>query len=466
MIDTTKFVETLQGKPVAVLGIGLSGLSTVKALLAAGADVVAWDDDETNRTKAKEAGARVDDLAHASFDNIGALILAPGIPLHFPEPHPVAQKARQAGVEIIGDLEVLHRSGHGLKTIGITGTNGKSTTTALVGHILSSAGIACVVGGNIGKPVLEFDLPDNGVIVLEISSYQMDLCPTFRPDISVMLNVTPDHLERHGSLEGYAASKQRVFEGEGVAICGVDDALSSAMHDKNIHTGIRKSIPVSVTKTLKDGIYAANGKLMDASEGDAVEITDISTMMTLRGVHNHQNVCAAYAVCRAIGIDTLTFVEHAKTFPGLPHRQLLIRTVNGVAYVDDSKATNAEATSKALASFNNVYLIAGGRPKEGGLEGLQPLLDRIRHVYLIGESADDFSRWLTNYSVPNTISGTIDIAVIEAHAAAQHARGEPGGAGTVLLSPACASWDQFRSYEHRGKVFAEIVNNLSVETPE
>jgi len=467
MIDTTAFVRSLNGKPIAVFGIGLSGTATVEALVAGGADVVAWDDNEEARGWAASAGACIENLTDAEMSNFSVLVLSPGVPLHFPEPHPVAQKAKEAGLDIIGDLEILHRCHHGLKTIGITGTNGKSTTTSLIGHILSQSGVDCVVGGNIGKAVLGLDLPGpGGVFVLEISSYQMDLCPTYRPDISILLNITPDHLDRHGTMENYAIAKEHIFEGPGTAVCGVDDSFSQVIYDKVVAAKTRDAIPVSVMKEVSGGVYALNGKLYDAQNGTVEEISDLSAIPTLRGVHNHQNICMAYAACRAYGLSADTIIEQVKTYPGLPHRQFLVRVINGVGYVDDSKATNAEAASKAIASFNNIYLIAGGRPKTGGLEGLQPLLERIRHAYLIGEAAEDFSKWLNNYGIPNTISHTIDIAVIEAHAAAQQARGEPGGAGTVLLSPACASWDQFRNFEHRGQVFADIVNHLSVETPE
>ncbi len=467
MINCRPFVETLNGKPVAVFGIGVSGIATIEALINAGTQVFAWDDNEDSRARAIEAGAIVEDLNQSDMTGFSVLVLAPGIPLSFPEPHPVAQKAKLAGIEIIGDLEILHRSNHGRKTIGITGTNGKSTTTALIGHILSSAGIDCAVGGNIGRAALSLDMPaQDGVIVLEISSYQMDLCPTFRPDIALLLNITPDHLDRHGTMENYAAAKAHIFDYAGVGVCSVDDAPSSEIYEKALQAGARTMVPISVAKELTNGVYAKNNMLIDASSGPAIEIADLAVMQSLRGVHNHQNICAAYVACRAYGLPAEIIIEHTKTFPGLPHRQFLVRTINGVAYINDSKATNAEATSKAIASFNNIYLIAGGRPKTGGLEGLQPLLDHIRHVYLIGEAADEFARWLDKNGVANTLCVTIDIATIEAHAAAQANRGEPGGAGTVLLSPACASWDQFENFEHRGNVFADIVNNLSVETPE
>ncbi len=462
MIDTRRYVESLNGKPVAVFGLGLSGFSSARALLAGGAAVSAWDDNEEKRAAAEKEGIPLLNFMTTGLNGFSALVLAPGIPLHFPEPHPAVLRAREAGVEIIGDLEILHRSNHGVKTIGITGTNGKSTTTALIAHLLRESGIDAIAAGNIGKPALDIDLPKkDGAIVLEISSYQMDLCPTFRPDFSVMLNVTPDHLDRHGSFESYAAAKERIFEGEGVGICGVDDAASQAMYERAVKSAIRRMIPVSVKKEVTGGVYVKEGVLIDCLDEDAREIGAVSDMPSLPGTHNHENLCAAYAVCRQFGLIPQDILNHAKTYPGLPHRQKIVRVINGVAYINDSKATNAEASSKAIACYRNIYLIAGGRAKEGGLSGLEPLLDRINHVFLIGEAMEDFAAWLKHNGVEHTKSHSLDVAVLEAHTKAQADRGQPGGAGTVLLSPACASWDQFRNFEHRGDVFTALVNALS-----
>jgi UDP-N-acetylmuramoylalanine--D-glutamate ligase len=461
MIDTKPFVKTLNGKAVAVFGLGLSGLSTVESLIKGGADIVAWDDDVQKQEAAQALGARVINLLTIDFSSIGALVLSPGVPLHFPEPHPIAQKASQAGVPIIGDLEILYLCNHGRETIGITGTNGKSTTTALTGHILAQSGIACTVGGNIGKPVLSLQPPAiGGVYVIEMSSYQIDLCPTYRPDISVMLNLTPDHLDRHGDMNGYAKAKERIFDGEGVAICGVDDSYSNDMCDRVAKVAQRKVIPISVKKETKGGVFVKDGHLFDDSADEMINVGDVSSLPTLPGAHNHQNICAAYAACRAMNVSSPEIYEHLKSYPGLAHRQFPVRVINGISYVNDSKATNADATSKALVCYRNIYLIAGGRPKDGGLNGLEPFIDRVRHMYLIGEAMEDFAKWADNHGVSYTKSHTLDVAVLEAHHDAQAARGEPGGAGTVLLSPACASWDQYSSFEHRGDSFAALVNTL------
>lgn len=457
MIDTSAFVKTLNGKPVAVFGLGVSGLSAAKALMAGGAQVSAWDEGEEKRMAAAREGIPVADL-FPEGEKYGALILSPGIPLS----HPVAERFRQTGIEIIGDLEVLHRSHHGAKTIGITGTNGKSTTTALVAHILHEARVKAFAAGNIGKPVLDLKLPKkDGVIVLEISSYQMDLCSTFRPDISVLLNISADHLDRHGSLEAYAAAKERIFEGEGIGVCGIDTPLSLAAYDNAVKAGIRRMIPISLKKEIPGGVYVKDNILFDHTDEGAVEIGPVTDIPSLPGAHNQENLCAAYVVCRQFGLIAADILAHAKTYPGLPHRQNIVRVINGVAYINDSKGTNAEATSRAIACYRNIYLIAGGRAKQGGLNGLEPLLDRINHVFLIGESMEDFATWLKHNGVEHTKSHSLDVAVLEAHNKAQVDRGQPGGAGTVLLSPACASWDQFNNFEHRGEVFTTLVNSLS-----
>ncbi len=466
MIDTTPYCNSLNGKPVAVFGLGVSGLATAKALLRGGADVYAWDDDEDKRKAAADAGIKIENFLVGGLPGYGALVLSPGVPLHYPEPHRAVARAREQDVEIIGDLEILHRCHHGYKIIGITGTNGKSTTTALVTHILKESGVDAVSGGNIGTAALEMELPKdpNGYIVLEISSYQMDLCPTFRPDIAVLLNITPDHIDRHGTIELYALAKEHMFEGTGLAVCGIDDEYSAAIYDRVQRKGERRMVPISVKKEPEHGIWARAGKLIDGSGEEQREIADISFIPALPGLHNQQNFCAAYAICREAGVAPEQIVAAAKTYESLPHRQKLVRVINGVAYVNDSKATNAESTARALSCYNNIYLIAGGRAKDGGLDGIEMYIDRINHVFLIGEAVDDFALWLKKIGVEHTKSHTLDVAVLEAHTMAQAERGQPGGAGCVLLSPACASWDQFKNYGHRGDVFTALVESLSEET--
>lgn len=462
MMDLTRYQQAIGSSPVAVYGIGLSGLSTIRALRRANITVTAWDERSEAREAAAQAGAQIADLAEIDWSDYAALILSPGIPLHYPSPPEIVQKARAAGIEIIGDIELLDRAGHGRKTIGITGTNGKSTTTALLGHVLKRCGVEAAIGGNIGKPVLDLDVPadEGGVFIVELSSYQLDLCRDFAPDIAVHLNLTPDHIDRHGDLKGYIAAKMRIFRGKGIAVMGVDDAESLGMLEEIRKTGGREIHPVSVTKKLEGGVYVDNGVLYDALFNEAVEIGPLSALTTLQGVHNHQNIAAAYTVARLMGLKGAAILKAMETYPGLPHRMLTIRRINGVSYVNDSKATNADAASRALSCYKNIYWILGGQPKEGGLAGLENLMSRVRHGFVIGAAAEDFAAWLGNYNIPVTDCGTLDRAVMAAHDLAQKDRGQPGGQEAVLFSPACASFDQFRSFEHRGEVFTDLVRAL------
>ena len=468
MIDCKPFVKTLDEKPAAVLGLGKSGIATVNALVKAGAKVIAWDDNETARKNAKDAGAEIKELNADTLSKCACLIPAPGVPLTFPKPHPAIAIAKEWDMEILGDLEILHRCNHGRKTIGITGTNGKSTTTALTAHILKEAGIDVAMGGNIGTAVLDLKMPKmDGVFVLEISSYQMDLCPTFRPDISVLLNITPDHLDRHGNFENYAAAKERIFEGEGLAVIALDDQPCCKIFDR-LHSGktsTRRLRPFSAEGSVDNGVFVDNGVLHDARDGQSNRLGTLNGFTALRGAHNHQNAAAAFTVCASkdIGLAPDDIFKHMQTFPGLPHRQFQTRTINGVAYINDSKATNVEAASKALSSYNNIHWIAGGRPKGDSLDDIRDYVGNINHAYLIGEAAIAFAGFLEQYSVPYLICGELDDAIAAAHKDAQADRGKPGGAGVVLLSPACASFDQFKSFEERGDAFSELVGALPDE---
>jgi UDP-N-acetylmuramoylalanine--D-glutamate ligase len=388
------------------------------------------------------------------FSRFACLVLAPGVPFAF-QPHPVVKKAQEAGIEIICDIEILYRCHPRGTVVGITGTNGKSTTTALAGHILNQCGVPAVIGGNIGVPVLDMSLPpENGALVLELSSFQLDLCPTFSPQIAVHLNLTPDHLDRHGTEEAYAAAKLRLFRGKGDAVIGIDDRASRRILQSVSEAGGRRIYPLSVKTPLEKGAYVENGVLFDAMD-HAPEAMFTLNAPGLRGLHNQQNAAVAYVVARLLGCAPEAIAAAMQTFPGLKHRQFLVRTINAIAYINDSKATNADAAARALESYDDIYWIAGGKAKAGGLEGLQKYKDRIRHTFLIGAAAQDFARWLTAQAMPFTISATLERAVQDAHEMAQDA-----GRGTVLLSPACASYDQFRSFEERGDVFARLVHAL------
>lgn len=458
MKEIKEFAKTLKGRPVAVFGLARSGLASIKALKTSDVKILAWDDNENSRKAAQDLGAELVTLDQETLKDCVFLLLAPGVPLHFPEPHAVVKAARAAGIEIISDIELFHRLNHGRKTIGITGTNGKSTTTALIGHILNQNNIEAVVGGNIGKAVFDLEMPGKGgVFVFELSSYQIDLCPTFRPDIALLINITPDHIDRHGTMENYAAAKEHMFGGSGIAIIGADDDYSKKILTRVQKAGKRRVIPVSMTKKIPDGVFIKNGRLLDCSGNSCNEIALLDGLPTLRGAHNYQNAAFAWAACQKLGLASEDIFAAMKTFPGLAHRQFLVRTIGNVSFINDSKATNAEAAGKALASYRNIFWIVGGQPKEGGLNGLENLAkNNVSQAFMIGDAAPDFSRWAQENNLKFSQSGTIDVAIKEAYDEAR----KSGQDAVVLLSPACASFDQFKSYEHRGDEFARIVNEL------
>ena len=442
MIDASSFAATLNGKPAAVFGLGVSNLAVIKALNTCGVAVVAYDDNQDSCKAAQDCGATIKNLAQDDLSNYVCLVLAPGVP----HDHPAVLNAKRYGLEILCDVEILHRCGHERKTIGITGTNGKSTTTALIGHILNACKIPVVVGGNIGKPVLSLDLPpDNGAIVLELSSFQIELCPTFRPDIAVLLNITPDHLDRHGTMENYVVAKAKLFEGDGQAVIGVDDEFCRTIYQKTFRTKRSVSLVWGADIAVHNGVLSEDGN----------EISQLD-FPALRGVHNQQNIAAAFAVCRLMGLNVQDILNAVNSFPGLPHRQFLVRTLNNVQYINDSKATNADATAKALACFDDIYWIVGGKQKDGGLNGLESFASKIKKAFLIGAAEDVFAQWMERNRVPLERCGTLESATERARNEA-----ERNGGGVVLLSPACASFDQFKNFEHRGEVFTALVSNFS-----
>jgi UDP-N-acetylmuramoylalanine--D-glutamate ligase len=462
MIDLSPFAKTLDGKPVAIFGLGLSGLSTVKALRSADISVTAWDDNEEGRDKAKELGASIEDLTKIDLSGFACLVLSPGVPYTF-EPHGVVVNAQKYNLEIIGDIEVLHRNGLPCKTIGITGTNGKSTTTALMTHVLNECGLKVVMGGNIGKPVFDLDLNNVDVLVLEISSYQMDLCTTFTPDISMLLNITPDHLDRHGSMQAYIDAKARILGGEGIAFISVDDDFSQSLFDTNFCSGTRNVSPISVQSQIIEGFFARDSTLYRNHHGEDQEIFDLSKLQTLKGVHNHQNIAFVYSAAKELNLNNDKIFQALKSYPGLPHRQYLVTQKNKISYVNDSKATNAEAAAKALSSYQNIFWIIGGRAKEGGLKGLEIFKNNIQKTYVIGECAQEFGQWLMAQGFGFEINEVLDKAVEKAHQDAQEFVKETGKEAVVLLSPATASWDQFKSFEKRGDAFTDKVIELTAE---
>ncbi len=453
-------VTVFRGKTVAVFGLGTSGLAACAGLAAGGAKVIAFDDQPKGIAAAAAKGFATGDLRTADWKNIAALVLAPGVPLTHPEPHWSVKLARTRKVEIIGDIELFCRerraSAPRSPLVAITGTNGKSTTTALIGHLITAAGREAAVGGNLGTPILSLPPPDaKRTHVIECSSYQIDLAPTLDPSVGILLNITPDHLDRHGSIENYAAIKERLVAGVeagGTTVIGVDDEFCVAAADRIERAG-KRVVRVSVERKLRDGIYRDGERLVIAEGGAARGTIDLAGIGSLRGVHNAQNAAAAYAAVQALGLSHEQIQAGLKSFPGLAHRMEEAGRKGRVLFVNDSKATNADAAAKALASFQDIFWIAGGRAKEGGIEPLREFFPRIRKAYLIGEAAADFAKTLgsaVRHEIVGTLKRAVSLAANEAEASGLN---EP----VVLLSPACASFDQYPNFEVRGDAFRELV---------
>jgi UDP-N-acetylmuramoylalanine--D-glutamate ligase len=453
-------VFTYATQRIAVMGLGKSGLSAAAALKAGGAKVCVWDDSAEQRKAAAAAGWTVLDPEAERLD-VAGVIWSPGVPHTLPKPHPLAVKARAQNVPLICDVDVLCRAQQAATFIGVTGTNGKSTTTALTAHILRHAGRATEVGGNLGTPALDLvPLGAFGTYVLELSSYQLELVPALSLETAIFLNITPDHIDRHGSMDGYVAAKKRIFAHQRhprAAIIGVDDAYSASLAEQLTRAGAHQVVPISVHKTIPGGVYVESGMLIDASEGRATPVIDLRAIATLPGDHNWQNAAAAYGAARSQGLAPQVIAAALASFKGLAHRQELVAVVDGVRFVNDSKATNADAAEKALRCYENIYWIAGGRAKEGGIAPLKPLFGRIRHAFLIGEAADDFADTLEASQVPHDLYEDLETAVEDAGTRALREK-RPGA--VVLLSPACASFDMFKNFEERGEVFRREVLSL------
>ncbi|MCF4124669.1 UDP-N-acetylmuramoyl-L-alanine--D-glutamate ligase [Methylobacterium sp. SyP6R] len=449
---------TFAGRTVALFGLGGSGLATALSLKAGGARVIACDDNPARMEAAAQQGIGTGDLRQAEWTTFAALVLAPGVPLTHPAPHWTVDLAKAAGVPVIGDIELFcserAATSPDAPFVAITGTNGKSTTTALIAHVLAACGRDVQMGGNIGTAILSLAPPSpDRVHVIELSSFQIDLTPSLAPTIGVLLNLTPDHLDRHGDMAHYAAIKERLVAGAAHAIVGVDDEFCRAIAGRRtgpltrVHVGEAGEGP---------GILARNGVVIDGRPEPAEAVADLSGIGALRGAHNWQNAAVAYAVASELGITPDAFAAALATFPGLPHRMEEVGRRGAVLFINDSKATNADSTEKALSAFQRVHWILGGKAKEGGIASLAPYFPRVAHAYLIGAATEDFAATLDG-QVPFSRCGTLNAAVAEAAAAAERdGAGEP----VVLLSPACASYDQFRSFEDRGDQFRALVRAL------
>jgi UDP-N-acetylmuramoylalanine--D-glutamate ligase len=457
-------ITTYRGRKVAVFGLGRSGLATCAALAAGGATVVAFDDMPAKVAEAQDKGVETGDLRTANWSEFAALVLAPGVPLTHPAPHWTVRLAQRNEVEIVGDIELFCRERRARAPrspfAAITGTNGKSTTTALLAHVLAKNGSDVAVGGNLGTPILSLPSPSQArAHVIECSSFQIDLAPTLDPSVGVLLNVSPDHIDRHGTFQHYAAIKERLIVGiglNGTAVIGVDDDFCALVADRAERDGT-KVVRISVQRRFaSDGVYLDGENLTDIEKGQKRFSVSLQGIGSLRGRHNAQNAACAYVAARAFGIDPERIEYALRSFPGLHHRMEEVGRKGSVLFINDSKATNLDSAARALESFTDIYWIAGGREKEGGIKDLERFFPRIRKAYLIGEAAQDFASTLSG-KVPFEVVRTLDRAVDMAAKDAEAARlAQP----VVLLSPACASYDQYPNFEVRGNEFRDLVLRL------
>jgi UDP-N-acetylmuramoylalanine--D-glutamate ligase len=456
----------LKGRSIGVFGLARSGLATVRAAVAGGAaNVFAWDDEDKARQEAERLGARLLAPEAWPWPELEQLILAPGVPLTHPKPHPIVGMAEAAGVDVVCDIELLWHEAEGrARFVAITGTNGKSTTTALIGHVLSAAGLPASVGGNIGRAALDLEPPSEGrIYVLEMSSYQLDLTRDFRPGVAVWLNLTPDHLDRHGDMAGYRKAKARIFanmDERGTAVVGIDEQEMEEVAAELRGKGGLRLRTVSVGRHPDAALYV--DPVAASLVEDGVPVASFAALPTLRGAHNFQNAAMAWGAAEALGLDGATILTGMQSFPGLAHRMETVGRRGRALFVNDSKATNADAAAKALATFEPIYWIVGGQAKAGGIEPLRELFPRIAKAYLIGAAADAFSHTLAG-KVPQVIAGDLATAV---QLAAADAALDPAAEPVVLLSPACASFDQFADFEARGASFRRAVEALDDEPVE
>lgn len=458
---------TFKGRRVAVFGLGRTGVSAALSLQAGGAEVFAWDDREDARDTASAEGVDIYDLSIIDWSTIDEFVLSPGVPHYLPKPHWTAIAAIAASVPIICDIEILAREINARpasdrpKVIAITGTNGKSTTTSLIGHILKSLGKDAQIGGNIGRGVLDLDRMHAGThYVIELSSYQLERTQSLRANAAILLNLSPDHLDRHGTMDAYGQIKQNIFNNQtadDTVIIGVDDAFGKALTTQLKARNGRRIVPISAQRALGHGVCALGGQLVDRTARNGRVVCDLTQARALEGVHNAQNAAAAYSAVASLGIEARFIGEAILSFPGLAHRMETIGSIGSVRFVNDSKATNADAVRQALGSYENVFWIAGGVAKDGGIEPLMDLKARIRKAYLIGDAAQDFAATLDIVGVEHKVSGALKMALLCAtHDALSSGLKDP----IVLLSPACASFDQFANFEVRGDAFRTEVRAL------
>lgn len=447
-------LDGIAGKKYLIFGFGKTGRAAARFLQDNDASVLVWDDNEDTRHLAQQAGYEIADLKALNFQKLEALLLAPGIPLT----HDIVERARLYKISIINDIDLLFRANPEATFVGITGTNGKSTTTALITHILDKANRKVQMGGNIGTPALSLEPMGKGdICVLELSSYQLDLLTDHPISIAVILNLTPDHLAHHGDMASYVAAKANIIQTDKpqTLIIGTDEPEL-----QELFTSIEKTCPnlkileIAHNHDVAKGVQISNGKFSLTDIGK--KNIDLTYCKTLKGLHNTQNAAAAFTICQALGLTSKEIEKGLGTFPGLAHRQQLIATLRGVRFINDSKATNANAAAKALTTYENIYWIIGGRAKETGLAGLEESIKNVTHAFLIGEAEASFAAWCEG-KISVTRCGTLDKALTKA---ARMAWEDEKNNACVLLSPACASWDQFDSFEQRGDTFIQLVHDL------
>lgn len=456
------WIAKYSGQKVGVLGLGITGISAVESLNRSGVNVSVWDDCQKRRLLAENLGFSVIDFRIEGLGNIDLLFVSPGIPLAYPEPHPIVGLARRNGVKIVSDMELLQQSCPNAHYIGVTGTNGKSTVTSLIGHLLRHVGGPVQVGGNLGKPALGLEMLDEGgTYVLELSSYQLDLIKQEFFNVAVWTNLSPDHIDRHGTFNNYFEAKKKIFSGNGGhAIIGVDDEISLNLFQELKAENNRLVIPVSAGRHVKNGVSVASGVLCDDIDSRSRQVMDVTNIATLRGVHNWRNIGLAYAAVRAAGLSSSEFVENLGTYPGLPHRLEVVGIYKGVTYVNDSKATNLASAASALSCFQSIYWIMGGRAKDVSVVQFASALSRVVHAFTIGESGKVFAEMLEG-RVPVINSKSLAAAVGQATSLALS---NTDTSPVVLLSPGCASFDQFANFEARGRAFCDIVAELHGST--
>ena len=449
-------------KIAAVLGLSRTGLSACRSVVAGGGRVWAWDDNLERRRSASKQGIPIVNLDLCNWERVESLVLSPGIPLKHPRPHRLVRHAKAAGVPVIGDMELLAENQPERRIIGVTGTNGKSTTSALIAHVLQNASIGTQLGGNIGLPVLDLlPKPPEDIYVLELSSYQLDLTERLKCAVAVILNISPDHLDRHGGMAGYVRAKRRILrnqdEGDWVVI-GADDAYGQKIYKQVRAAHDRKIVPISTMGRIKNGVSIVEGRLIDDIDGQDQAIGDVDSIAHLQGRHNQQNAAAAYAAARAVGVAPDKIIQGLEGFAGLSHRMELVAEIDGIRFVNDSKATNPDAAARSLACHRPIYWIAGGQAKQDDLDAVLPYLDRVKQAYLIGEAAGRFHDLLAD-EIDVSMAETLDRAF---ETAVSDARQDSLNGATILLAPACASFDQFANFEDRGDAFRSLVADLQM----